>query len=399
MPILDHQPAMSIVSLVLVSLATAGALRVPRNAAPLFRPTYFRKHAALFKKKSMHSDAQAVSNCNDFELISEALSGVIVPTGPTAVPEVPAKRIDMLSLGSVSVAAGVVVAAAVSFNPLLFANLASGMAADGGAIVAQMAYEVAHCTHSPAKLFGFIGACCNWFLGLSAVYDASRLGPEVISLPMTLVMLAYSIIFCRWAGWAVMPRNFILAGSHMLNIAAQSNQPRRCLAYKLETQPDARAEIIALGTKAAGALASVAAFVSFAPALKAMMPAGSYLASNGGPFTIHPWPPVTKFFLSLQNLADLKRPVEKISLTQCARLPVCPLARVAPRALARVPSLPPSPWPYSNAPTVAARTQVLRAHAHWLDLFVLRRLRHAHQLCTDPSQHPALWELRLAPRA
>lgn len=46
------------------------------------------------------------------------------------------------------------------------------------------------------------------------------------------------------------------------------------------------------------------------------MPVGSFLASSGGPFTIHPWPPVTKLFLSLTSLADLQRPVEKISLTQ-----------------------------------------------------------------------------------
>ena len=124
---------------------------------------------------------------------------------------------------------------------------------------AQVAYEFTHCTASYAKLFGFIGACCNWFLGASALYDASNQGPEVISLPMTLVMLAYSIIFCRWAGWAVMPRNFILAGSHMLNIGAQGNQLRRCLQYKLDTQPNARAEITKLGVKGAGALASVAA--------------------------------------------------------------------------------------------------------------------------------------------
>ena len=71
---------------------------------------------------------------------------------------------------------------------------------------------------------------------------------------MTLVMLAYSIVFCRWAGWAVMPRNFMLAGSHMLNIAAQSNQLRRCLGYKLETGGEkAKKEITLLAAKAAAA--------------------------------------------------------------------------------------------------------------------------------------------------
>ena len=86
-------------------------------------------------------------------------------------------------------------------------------------IADQLAYEVAHCTVSKAKFFGFCGACCNWFLGLSALYDASTKGPEVISLKMTGVMLCYSSLFGRWAGWAVSPANYILAGSHIFNQA------------------------------------------------------------------------------------------------------------------------------------------------------------------------------------
>jgi hypothetical protein len=62
----------------------------------------------------------------------------------------------------------------------------------------QVANEVATCNESPAKMFGFFGACCNWFLGLSAVYDATCKGPEVISLKMTGVMLCYSTLFGRW---------------------------------------------------------------------------------------------------------------------------------------------------------------------------------------------------------
>lgn len=64
----------------------------------------------------------------------------------------------------------------------------------------QVANEIATANESPAKQFGFFGACCNWFLGLSAVYDATRKGPEVISLPMTGVMLCYSTLFGRWCG-------------------------------------------------------------------------------------------------------------------------------------------------------------------------------------------------------
>ena len=151
----------------------------------------------------------------------------------------------------------------IAFVGLGLAALAFGASKTvvGGTVATQLAYEVAHCTANKAKFFGFIGACCNWFLGLSAVYDATQNGPENIALPMTLVMLAYSIVFCRWAGWAVMPRNFMLAGSHMLNIAAQSNQLRRCLGYQLETGGEkAKKEITLLAAKAAAAVRTPSPF-------------------------------------------------------------------------------------------------------------------------------------------
>ena len=187
-------------------------------------------------------------------------------------------------------------------------------------IADQLAYEVAHCTVSKAKFFGFCGACCNWFLGLSAVNDALSNGPEVISLQMTLAMLAYSLLFSRWAGWDVTPANFMLAGSHMFNVAAQLNQLRRVVEYKLDKEAGGKAEISALATKSVGAVVIIAAYAAMAPKLKAMMPEGSYLASAAGPFTIHPWPPVTKLFLSAASLTDLHRPTDKISLTQYAAL-------------------------------------------------------------------------------
>ena len=201
-------------------------------------------------------------------------------------------------------------------------------------IADQLAYEVAHCTVSKAKFFGFCGACCNWFLGLSAVNDALNNGPEVISLQMTLAMLAYSLLFSRWAGWDVTPANFMLAGSHMFNVAAQLNQLRRVVEYKLDKEAGGKAEISALATKSVGAVVIIAAYAAMAPKLKAMMPEGSYLASAAGPFTIHPWPPVTKLFLSAASLTDLHRPTDKISLTQYAALTLtgqrCPPTPAAP---------------------------------------------------------------------
>ena len=62
----------------------------------------------------------------------------------------------------------------------------------------SLSTQVTTFTESQGKLFGFFGACCNWFLGLSAVYGATSQGPEVISLPMTCVMLCYSTLFGRW---------------------------------------------------------------------------------------------------------------------------------------------------------------------------------------------------------
>jgi hypothetical protein len=185
----------------------------------------------------------------------------------------------------------------------------------------QIAGEIAGASSSPAKFYGFVGACCNWFLGGSAIYDGATKGPEFISLQNTCILLAYSSLFGRWAGWAVSPRNYVLAGSHIFNVVAQCNQLRRCLTYKLETGGEAaQAEVADLGTKAAIGGACVAAFSLAAPSLKLMMPAGSYLASAGGPFTIHPWPPMTKLLISGASMVDMWKPTEKISVTQYSAL-------------------------------------------------------------------------------
>ena len=198
----------------------------------------------------------------------------------------------------------------------------------------QIVSEVSGASENPAKLYGFFGACCNWFLGLSAVYDATQKGPEVISLKMTCVMICYSTLFSRWAGWAVSPRNYVLAGSHIFNVVAQCNQLRRVLEHKLEHGgAAAKAEIQELATKAAIGGATVAAFVTFNSQIKAVVaPLGpAYLSSAGGPFvprlsrfspqfTIHPWPPVTKIAISGTSLLELDRPTDKISLSQYSAL-------------------------------------------------------------------------------
>ena len=65
-------------------------------------------------------------------------------------------------------------------------------------IYAQVTNELRTANEHPAKLFGFVGACCNWFLGLSAVYDASNKGAEVISLPMTCAAGTHPRLRAEW---------------------------------------------------------------------------------------------------------------------------------------------------------------------------------------------------------
>merc|ERR1711988_917959 len=48
----------------------------------------------------------------------------------------------------------------------------------------------------------------------------------------------------------------------------------------------------------------------------------AYLSSAGGPFTIHPWPPVTKLAISGASLLELNRPTDKISLSQYSALTI-----------------------------------------------------------------------------
>lgn len=188
----------------------------------------------------------------------------------------------------------------------------------------QLGSELAGATKNKTVFYGFIGASCNWFLGLAAVYDASSKGAEVISLPMTCVMIAYSTLFTSWAGWAVAPRNFILAGSHMFNVAAQCNQLRRVLEHKMtEGGAAARAEVQQLAAKAAVGGAAAAAYIAGRHQMKAAFKNGpAWFTSPAGPFTIHPWPPATKLLISGASLLEFDRPTDKISAPQYSALTV-----------------------------------------------------------------------------
>ena len=85
-----------------------------------------------------------------------------------------------------------------------------------------------------ASFWGGLGAAAGWGMSISAIYDAAQQGPEVISLTMTPVLIVYSTLFARWA-WVVKPRNLLLMGCHVTNVAAQLNQLRRALEHKIAT--------------------------------------------------------------------------------------------------------------------------------------------------------------------
>lgn len=169
----------------------------------------------------------------------------------------------------------------------------------------------------------FWGPVANWGIVLSAAYDGFYKGPEIISLPMTGTMIVYSGLFMRFA-WAVQPRNYLLLACHTFNVAAQSNQLKRALEYKLETEPNAKEEIADLTQKATGAGAVVGAMIlarnplhnALLTSSSAPRPLKALAEWKAGPFYIHFWAPTFKWMLSVANLMDLNRPVEKISLSQ-----------------------------------------------------------------------------------
>jgi mitochondrial pyruvate carrier 2 len=141
---------------------------------------------------------------------------------------------------------------------------------------------------------------------------------------MTGTMIVYSSLFMRFA-WCVQPRNMILLACHTFNVAAQGNQLRRGLEYKLEKDPGAMDEIKALGMQAGMAVSIVAsALVARKPVMNACLTGPSFTKSiaemPAGPFYIHFWAPSSKWMLSVTNILDMDRPVEKISLAQTLSL-------------------------------------------------------------------------------
>jgi Mitochondrial pyruvate carriers len=157
----------------------------------------------------------------------------------------------------------------------------------------------------------------------AAIYDASQSGPEVISLFMTPVLIVYSTLFARWA-WIVQPRNMLLCGCHVTNVIAQSNQLRRALEYKLEQgQHD---EVQEMGKQAAVGGAIVLGSVLLGPTVQRKLVdanlgvISTVAGADAGPFTLHFWAPMSKWFISGASFFEFNRPTDKISLPQYTAL-------------------------------------------------------------------------------
>lgn len=174
-----------------------------------------------------------------------------------------------------------------------------------------------------AELWGKLGALAGWGMSGAAIYDAFNSGPEIISLNMTGVLIVYSSLFARWA-FIVKPQNLLLASCHAANVAAQLNQLRRALQYKLDQGQTE--EVEAYTKKAALALGGGAACIIGAPTVRSKLIAANagilstIAAADAGPFTVHFWAPMSKWFISGASFMDLNRPTEKISIAQYTAL-------------------------------------------------------------------------------
>lgn len=172
----------------------------------------------------------------------------------------------------------------------------------------------------------FWAPIANWGLAGSGIYDAATKGPEIINERMSATQVVYSGLFVRFA-LAVQPTNYILAACHVSNVTAQLNQLRRWGAYEMQTHPETAPKklqdlgMLAGGVGAAGAVTLAASGTIQKAIVNAKMgPISTIAASTVGPFYIHFWAPTFKWTLSINNLLDYDRPVEKISTSMMSAL-------------------------------------------------------------------------------
>lgn len=157
----------------------------------------------------------------------------------------------------------------------------------------------------------------------AAIFDAINGSPEIISMNMTSVLIVYSSLFARWA-YIVTPQNLLLCSCHVTNVAAQINQLRRSLEYKLSQGKEEEVEQF-LKTAAVAGIGGALCIVAGPMARKTLMASqmglvASMAASEAGPFTVHFWAPMSKWLISGASFMDLNRPTDKISIAQYSAL-------------------------------------------------------------------------------
>jgi hypothetical protein len=173
------------------------------------------------------------------------------------------------------------------------------------------------------EIWGGLGALAGWGMSGSAIYDAMQQGPEVISLTMTPVLIVYSTLFARWA-WVVKPQNLLLCACHVTNVAAQLNQLRRGLEFKIENGEQTQVNDMLQKVGVAGAATAVA--VAAGPRMRTALGSANLgmvsavAAADAGPFTVHFWAPMSKWFISGASFMDMYRPTDQISLPQYTAL-------------------------------------------------------------------------------
>jgi hypothetical protein len=99
---------------------------------------------------------------------------------------------------------------------------------------------------------------------------------------------------------------------------------RRALEYKLQNGQEA--EVVEIGQKIAVAGTGLAGAIVAAPTIRAHLTKANWgyissiAAADAGPFTVHFWAPMSKWFISGASFMELDRPTEKISLAQYTAL-------------------------------------------------------------------------------
>jgi hypothetical protein len=168
----------------------------------------------------------------------------------------------------------------------------------------------------------FWGPVANWGIALAGVYDMTQKDASVISVPMTSTLAMYSLTFMRFA-WRVSPRNYILFACHIFNEGVQLTQLYRRHRYD-RAQEKQQNPVVPENAIKSAFCASIVATGLFVPKLQGYVLSRTWIPEKtkkllnhpAGPFTIFFWAPTMKWALSIANLIDYKRPVDKLSIPQ-----------------------------------------------------------------------------------